>query len=554
GRVRGAGRGVLGAAATPDQELAAEADAERDGTEEEAPVGSAPKAPTLTLATPTSTPKLSADNGPVAGASAEPAMGAVAGAAGPSRPVAAVVAGAAVAAGAEVAGSVAESAEAVPVEEAAVEAAAVTEASSTIDVRRVDRNLEKLQPEFRERLDRVIERMESEFGHSVTVVEGHRSQTRQNFLYEQGRSRPGNVVTWTRNSNHTVGRAADVMIDGTYNNALGYQRLATIAAEEGLQTLGPKDPGHIELPRDVPGGLSAPQYAGAAVEGAASPDLPRAPSRVGGLARVAEVARVAELVQVARVADLAEVAQVARVADPTRPAAPVQTPAPAEISAAVFAARAGQSNPDGQGASGGRREQQAERIVASAEMELLRTDPGLTRSFAGNSIVEPQMTSGTDAVQRAAQILAMKEGSSAAPINHLLLRLDSPGGGEDRIRVDLRGNTVGTTLNIENRADAEQLSSKVGELRQSLERHGLEADAVRIRTTPALSAERVDIGRAAISAAELEAGRNGGNSRSGADSQAARDGWTEAEEQQQRRDSSDARNRSRKEQSKEGAA
>ena len=50
-------------------------------------------------------------------------------------------------------------------------------------------------------------------GHEVTVVEAHRTQERQNFLFEQGRSRPGNVVTWTRNSNHTTGRAVDVMID-----------------------------------------------------------------------------------------------------------------------------------------------------------------------------------------------------------------------------------------------------------------------------------------------------------------------------------------------------
>ena len=36
----------------------------------------------------------------------------------------------------------------------------------------------------------------------------------------------------------------------------------------------------------------------------------------------------------------------------------------------------------------------------------------------------------------------------------LTLRLDGAGGGEDRIRVDLRGNTIGTMLNIENAADA----------------------------------------------------------------------------------------------------
>src|SRR5690606_9369569 len=73
------------------------------------------------------------------------------------------------------------------------------------DVRAVDRDLDELVPAFRERLERVVERMESEFGHKVTIVEAHRSQERQNYLFEQGRSRPGQVVTWTRNSNHLTG-------------------------------------------------------------------------------------------------------------------------------------------------------------------------------------------------------------------------------------------------------------------------------------------------------------------------------------------------------------
>lgn len=35
-----------------------------------------------------------------------------------------------------------------------------------------------------------------------TVLEGVRSQARQNELYAQGRARPGNIVTWTKTSNH----------------------------------------------------------------------------------------------------------------------------------------------------------------------------------------------------------------------------------------------------------------------------------------------------------------------------------------------------------------
>src|SRR5665213_1161830 len=105
-----------------------------------------------------------------------------------------------------------------------------------------------LNPDFRTRLGRVITRMHDEFGKDVQLVEGFRTQSRQDYLYDQGRSRPGDVVTWTKSSKHTLGLAADVTIDGSYADAAGYKQLAQIAAQEGLRTLGSKDPGHIELP------------------------------------------------------------------------------------------------------------------------------------------------------------------------------------------------------------------------------------------------------------------------------------------------------------------
>lgn len=46
----------------------------------------------------------------------------------------------------------------------------------------------------------------------VFVTETYRSQARQNYLYEQGRTRKGNIVTWTKNSNHTGRMAWDIAI------------------------------------------------------------------------------------------------------------------------------------------------------------------------------------------------------------------------------------------------------------------------------------------------------------------------------------------------------
>lgn len=52
----------------------------------------------------------------------------------------------------------------------------------------------------------------SKRGIKIFVTEYHRSQERQNWLYEQGRTRPGKVITWTRNSNHSTGYAWDIAV------------------------------------------------------------------------------------------------------------------------------------------------------------------------------------------------------------------------------------------------------------------------------------------------------------------------------------------------------
>jgi len=40
--------------------------------------------------------------------------------------------------------------------------------------------------------------------YDFAIVQGVRTQEEQNALYEQGRTKPGPIVTWTRNSNHLV--------------------------------------------------------------------------------------------------------------------------------------------------------------------------------------------------------------------------------------------------------------------------------------------------------------------------------------------------------------
>ena len=47
-------------------------------------------------------------------------------------------------------------------------------------------------------------------GLKVLITETYRPQERQDYLYEQGRTRPGSIVTWTRSSRHTGRRAWDI--------------------------------------------------------------------------------------------------------------------------------------------------------------------------------------------------------------------------------------------------------------------------------------------------------------------------------------------------------
>lgn len=58
---------------------------------------------------------------------------------------------------------------------------------------------------------------------NVFITETYRSQARQNYLYEQGRTRSGNVVTWTKSSRHTSRLAWDIACgspNSLYDNAL----------------------------------------------------------------------------------------------------------------------------------------------------------------------------------------------------------------------------------------------------------------------------------------------------------------------------------------------
>jgi hypothetical protein len=119
-------------------------------------------------------------------------------------------------------------------------------------VRNVHRELELLDPVFAARLIQLESRLR-EAGIRFTRRETWRSPERQEWLFQQGRSRPGPMVTATLTSWHSqldergnpFSRAAD------YNVSRGQMaRFHEIAWSVGLESYGPdsNDPGHVYLP------------------------------------------------------------------------------------------------------------------------------------------------------------------------------------------------------------------------------------------------------------------------------------------------------------------
>lgn len=84
---------------------------------------------------------------------------------------------------------------------------------------------------------------------NVFVTEIYRSQARQNYLYEQGRSRAGQIVTWTRSSRHTSRMAWDIAVcppKSLYDAAM-LDKAGAIARKLGI-TWGGDWKGSIDRP------------------------------------------------------------------------------------------------------------------------------------------------------------------------------------------------------------------------------------------------------------------------------------------------------------------
>jgi uncharacterized protein YcbK (DUF882 family) len=352
--------------------------------------------------------------------------------------------------------------------------------ANSADVTVATKDMSGISPELQSKVQRVAERMKNEFGHDVTVVETTRSQARQDWLYEQGRSRDGNVVTWTRESAHTRGEAVDVMIDGSYNNPEGFARLQRIAREEGLRTLGARDPGHLELPKsgaDATGTLvaSAQQQAREAAADSAM-SSPR------GVARVASVAGVAPVAQSAREARGAQTASNNGIGSTVSAYASAQANGNAN----------GRERSDADSANSGARDKsprglalgrnaRAESGTEQAAFSMNGTGLGQQRGH-DVAVNAPQHVTGNAQAERVADIQQMRADAPAGPLSRMTLNVDGANGTTERITVDVRGSNV--SAHIATDADtADRLRLRTAELQDALGRHGLDGDTVRISAT-----------------------------------------------------------------------
>ncbi|MET4562750.1 peptidoglycan L-alanyl-D-glutamate endopeptidase CwlK [Lysinibacillus parviboronicapiens] len=72
---------------------------------------------------------------------------------------------------------------------------------------------------------------------NIFITETYRSQERQKYLYAQGRSRPGQIVTWTLNSNHKSRLAWDIAVGPPQSlyDVTTLNRVGAIAKKLGIE-------------------------------------------------------------------------------------------------------------------------------------------------------------------------------------------------------------------------------------------------------------------------------------------------------------------------------
>lgn len=103
-----------------------------------------------------------------------------------------------------------------------------------------NRNMSDLAPFFAIKLEAAIQDC-LDSGYIIRMFEGYRSDSRQSWLFEQGRSRPGKIVTHAKagQSWHGMGVAADVVgwTNGAWDWSINYDKIDVIFHDHGFESL-----------------------------------------------------------------------------------------------------------------------------------------------------------------------------------------------------------------------------------------------------------------------------------------------------------------------------
>jgi hypothetical protein len=331
------------------------------------------------------------------------------------------------------------------------------------------RMLRNLSRDFVARLNRVAERMWNEHGMRLEVVEGFRTPGRQQELFAQGRSAPGPVVTWTQNSLHSAGAAADVFVDGAPVGTVAAAILARVAREEGLSTLHPFDSGHVQLE-----GLQR----SAGPEGPLLRDRPATPG-------VAAPAR-----------GVAPVAPTAPVARPARPGGLTDASPEGQQSTA---ARTPPSLPSIGGSTAGAGDPSPEPTVSN----VARPQRGEVGSAPVTELGNPTAAAASGSPERSARLPdagrieggvpgpAAPAPEPAAPAAYRRVHVPIDGVGGASLQLGIRPGSVDARLNISDPVLAQSLDRNLPELRQALAARGMESPGLTVRVTPASTADGV---------------------------------------------------------------
>jgi hypothetical protein len=294
------------------------------------------------------------------------------------------------------------------------------------------------------------------------------------------------------------------LLDGGSASSNAYAALRRIATEEGLRTLGERDPGHLELSTS---GTSADVRAatGATVSSNVvtrtdKPTIPMLPSAAqtavtAPVARVAQVAQVATVASATRfvetkVAKPAEVSRVASVARPGVASSLTQTSAPRNAQAAQANAQpqvnvvASQANSGNQQFGASQDERGQQQNSDDRENTGYATAYGVSKrtEFAVPNLVAAP-TAATSQAHRAAQIIAAHEDAPAKPLSQIVMAVDAGNGTTDRIQLDLRGSSLNAKIDASDEHTASRMDAHKSELVRTLTRDGLDVESLEIRNT-----------------------------------------------------------------------